>query len=88
MSPQEAERTAETYYYYVDDVLYEYGEPLVTGAVIKAKLPNLQPGYTLVLEGRGKSPDQTIGDTTEVRLSRERKEAPRLFLRPPATFGR
>jgi len=72
--------------YYVNDIKYESDLPELTGAQIKARVPDLQPGTQLSLEGHGHDPDQIIGDDEVVRLETEHGPA-RFTLVPPATFG-
>jgi hypothetical protein len=76
----------QEYFYFVDDKKYETDQAVLTGAQIKAQIPNLDRTYSLVLEGTGKEPDQIIGDDTPVSLKKD--EGPKRFtLVPPATFG-
>lgn len=74
------------YFYFVDSTRYETDQPKLTGAMIKAKVPNCPAGYSLVLEGHGNDPDQVIADETSVSLEKD-KGPRRFFLQPPATFG-
>lgn len=83
MTP-ESEPEKKKYSYFVDDVEYHTDQPTITGAAIKAKIPNYPAGYSLVLEGKGHADDTTVTDTTEVDLTHGH---PHLFLKPPANFG-
>jgi hypothetical protein len=76
----------ETYQYFVNHDRYETDQPVLTGAQIKARIPNLQPGTGLSLEGHGNDPDRLIGDDEQVRLDTSH-EPLRFTLVPPATFG-
>lgn len=74
------------YFYFVDNVRYETDLASLTGAQIKAKVPNWDPTFGLSLEGHGSDPDQLIGDDEAVSL--EKDHGPRRFFRvPPAMFG-
>ena len=74
------------YFFFVDNVKYDSDLPALTGAQIKAKVPNWDPAYGLLLEGHGKEPDRLISDTETVSLEKDR--GPRRFTRvPPASFG-
>ena len=75
------------YSYFVDDQKYDTDEPTITGALIKAKIPNFQAGYVLVLEGHGHEDDTPVTDTTVIDLASAHGH-PHLFLKPPANFGR
>jgi len=83
---QSPESHQEKYFFFVDNVKHESDLPSLTGAQIKAKVPNWDPTYGLLLEGPGKEPDRLIADTDVVSL--EKDHGPRRFTRvPPATFG-
>lgn len=75
------------YSYFVDDQKYDADEPTITGALIKAKIPNYPAGYVLVLEGHGHEDDTPVTDTTVIDLASAHGH-PHLFLKPPANFGR
>lgn len=80
------EHQKDEYFYFVDDVKYETPQATLTGAQIKARVPNLDPTFVLVLEGQGNEPDQVIGDDTSVSLKLD-KGPKRFYTAPPATFG-
>ncbi len=74
------------YIFFVDKDRYETDQSTVTGAFIKALIPNFDRSYQLFLENPGDEPDQLIGDDTSVSL--EKEHGPRRFYTvPPATFG-
>jgi hypothetical protein len=74
------------YFFFVDNAKYDSDLPALTGAQIKAKVPNWDPAYGLLLEGHGNEPDRLISDTETVSL--EKEQGPRRFTRvPPASFG-
>lgn len=81
--PEKGEKP-QKYQYFVDDEKFETDESATTGAQIKARLPNFDPAYQLVQEGRGQEPDKVIGDTDTVDLS---PPPPRLYTVPPAMAG-
>lgn len=76
----------KTYKFSVDGDKYETSNSSLTGAQIKALIPNFDSTYQLVQEGRGNDPDSVIDDNVTVDLS----VSPRLsfYTVPPATFGR
>ena len=76
----------EKYFYFVDGTKYETDESHLTGAAVKAQLPEAKRGYLLYLEGQGKHPDQLINDDTSVSLVDENGHK-RFFTVPPASFG-
>lgn len=74
------------YFFFVDNVRYESQLASLTGAQIKAKVPNWDPASGLLLEGHGKEPDRLIGDSDTLSLVKD--EGPLRFTRvPPASFG-
>ena len=74
------------YVYFVDNQPYESDLPELTGAQIKARVPNIDPTFLLSLEGHGKDPDRIIGDNDVVSLEKHHGP-PRFTLVPPANFG-
>jgi hypothetical protein len=74
-------------FFFVDNIKYETDQATLTGAQIKARVPNLDSSFSLFLEGHGNEEDQQIGDEDSVSL--EKEQGPRrFFTAPPATFGR
>jgi hypothetical protein len=84
--PEEHHKEHE-YVYFVDGVKYETDQETVTGALIKAKIPNFDPTYSLFLEVHGGGPDELITDETKVSLKTEHGHR-RFYTVPPAAFGR
>lgn len=74
------------YPYTVDGVEYLSRESAQTGAQIKARVPNIDPVYQLVEEGKGDAQDRVIADAETVNLAVH--PAPVFYLVPPATFGK
>jgi hypothetical protein len=74
---------ANKYHYFVDDRKYEADSSTTTGAQIKAALPDFDPNYQLVMEGRGSDADKVIADGDSVDLT----HSPRFYTVPPANFG-
>jgi hypothetical protein len=70
--------------YFVDQAKYESEGSSITGAQIKAMIPNFDRSYSLFLEVPGEGEDQLITDDSSVDLS---KTPAHLYLVPPATFG-
>jgi len=77
----------DKFIYFVDDKKYETDQQTVTGALIKAKIPNFDHSYSLFLEVHGGGPDQLITDDTTVSLTKEHGHR-RFYTVPPAAFGR
>lgn len=73
------------YEFTVDGTEYASPTASLTGAQIKALIPNFDPSYQLVQEGKGNEPDDVITDAKTVNLDVH----PRLsfYTVPPATFG-
>ena len=79
------EKPVHEYRYFVDGMKYETPHSVLTGAQIKAAIPNFDPSYALYLEEPGDRPDRLIKDDDSVTLSEG--EPRRFYLVPPATFG-
>jgi hypothetical protein len=77
---------AEKYSYFVDGVRYESDQEVLTGAQIKARIPNFDNSLVLVLEGKGKEPDTIVTDDMSISLAHVHGPR-RFFTTPPATFG-
>ena len=76
----------ETNKYFVYTVKYETDLDTMTGAQIKAKIPNFNPSYALILEGHGDKPNEQISDSTTITFS-QYKYVLHFQTVPPATFG-
>lgn len=77
---------SKKYHYFVNNDRYESDLASLTGAQIKARIPDIQPNTGLSLEWHGNDPDRLIGDDEVVSL--ESHGGPlRFTLVPPATFG-
>jgi hypothetical protein len=84
-SPEKTEHHKKEYHYFVDGKEYKTEDSALTGAQIKARIPDFNPSYQLVLEGRGGQPDKVIGDNDSVDLN---VHPPcHFYTVPPATFG-
>jgi hypothetical protein len=81
-----ANHTAEKFFYFVDGVKYESDQEVLTGAQIKARIPNFDNSLILMLEGTGKEPDTIVTDETSISLAKDHGPR-RFFTTPPATFG-
>lgn len=71
------------YGYFVDGKHYETTHSALTGAQIKAAVPNFDASYQLVLEA---DPDRVIQDSETVDLNVHPER--HFYSVPPATFGR
>lgn len=80
------DRPAEKYFYFVDGVRYESDQEVLTGAQIKARIPNFDNTLVLMLEGAGNEPDTIVTDDMSISLAKEHGPR-RFFTTPPATFG-
>ncbi len=85
--PDERAPKGDKFFYFVDGAKYDSESSTVTGAQIKARLPNFDPTFGLFLENPGDEPDQPITDETSVSLEKE-KGPRRFYTAPPMTFGR
>jgi hypothetical protein len=73
------------YPYFVDGKEYKSTDGGLTGAQIKARIPDFNPSYQLVLEGSAGQPDKVITDNDSVDLN---VHPPcHFYTVPPATFG-
>jgi len=84
--PEAAEHPVEKYFYFVDGVKYESEEEVLTGAQIKARIPNFDNALILMLEGEGKEPDSIVTDDRSISFAKGHGPR-RFFTTPPATFG-
>ena len=81
-----AKDQVEKYFYFVDGVKYNSDEEILTGAQIKARIPNFDHALLLMLEGVGKEPDSIVTDDKSISLAKVHGPR-RFFTTPPATFG-
>ena len=86
MAKETDDKQNEKYFYFVDDVKYEADQPTITGAQIRARVPNLDPTYIIVLEGHGHEEDRPLGNDDTISLEKD-KGPRRFYTAPPATFG-
>jgi hypothetical protein len=77
---------SEKIFFFVDNSKYETDQSALTGAQIRAMIPNFDPLYSLFLESPGDDADRPIYDDTSVSLEKE-KGPKRFYTVPPATFG-
>jgi len=83
---QAKDHASEKHYpYFVDGKEYNSTDSTLTGAQIKARIPDLDPSYQLVLEGRAGQPDKVISDDDSVDLNVHPPS--HFYTVPPATFG-
>ncbi len=73
------------YHYLVDGKEYTTSHSSLTGAQIKAMIPDFDPSFQLVLEGHKGEPDKVIPDTETVNL--DVHPIRHFYTVPPATFG-
>ena len=85
MSPEAIGHQHE-YIFFIGHDKYQSDQPQLTGAQIKARVADLEPGTVLTLEGHGNDPDQVIADDDVVNLDTDHGPL-RFELVPPATFG-
>ncbi len=84
-SQKHEEHEKKKFHYFVDGKKYETVESALTGAQIKAQIPDFNPAYQLVQEGRGSQNDKVITDNDSVDLNV--KPPCQFYTVPPATFG-
>lgn len=79
----------DKFIYFVDQVKFETTHSTLTGAQIKAQIPNFNPAYSLFLEEPGDAPDRLINDNDSVSLSTQGPGGHKHFYTvPPASFGK
>jgi hypothetical protein len=83
---QDDDKTSRTFTFFVGSQQYETTERVLTGAQIKAYVPDVPPGSKLSLEGLGHLPDRIVADDERV-LMNDRLGPRRFTLVPPANFG-
>ena len=80
-----AQSDKKHYPYFVDGKEFNTTDSALTGAQIKSRIPDFDPAYQLVLEGRGGQPDKVISENDSVDLN---VHPPcHFYTVPPATFG-
>jgi hypothetical protein len=72
--------------YIVDGQMFETEMPVISVALLRAKLPGMKRAYSLFIEGIGNSPDRWLSDESKISLEDETTQ-PRFYTSPPATFG-
>jgi hypothetical protein len=72
--------------YFVDGAKYETDQKVVTGALIKAKIPAFDPSYGLFLEAPDAGPDRMIDDDTGITVGVDEHPL-RFYTVPPAVAG-
>lgn len=75
------------YHFFVDSEKYETEKAHLTGAEIKALVPNFNPTYQLYLEENGPGPDKLISDGETISLDPAGHGVRKFYTVPPATFG-
>lgn len=83
----QAVNKSKTYKFFVGNEKYETDQAQLTGAQIKAYVPDVAPGTKLSLEGHGHDPDRIIADDELVSLAEQHGGPHRFTLVPPANFG-
>jgi hypothetical protein len=74
------------YIFFVNGSKYETDQSELTVAQIKARVPNVEPGDKLSLEGHGDEPDQILQDDQLIPLAKD-KGPLRFTIVPSASFG-
>jgi len=77
----------KTYHFFVDAQKYETEKSSLTGAEIKAFVPNFNPSYQLYVEGHGEGADRPVPDTETFELTPSKHGVWKFYTVPPATFG-
>lgn len=75
------------YHFFVDSVRYETDEANLTGAQIKALVPEFNPSYQLYLEEPGDHPDRPVADAETIQLDPSHGGVKKFYSVPPASFG-
>lgn len=83
----QTDKKHETYKFFVGKEKYETNQQQLTGAQIKAYVPDVPTGTKLSLEGHGHDPDRIIADDEVMSLDEGHGGPRRFTLVPPANFG-
>jgi hypothetical protein len=78
---------AHKYHFFVDATKYETEKASLTGADVKATVPDFNPAYQLFLEGTGNDPDRIVADSETITLDPAGHGVRKFYTVPPATFG-
>lgn len=84
-SEKEEKHPKKEYSYFVNGQEYKTEHSALTGAQIKAAIPDFNPAYQLVLEEHDGKPDKVIPDNDTVDLNVH--PVCHFYTAPPATFG-
>ena len=76
----------QTYRYTVDGQSYETERSMITGALLRARLPEEKRGFGIFLEGIGNAPDRWLNDQDQIALE-QGKNPQRFYTSPSAMFG-
>ena len=76
----------QKFFYFVNRQKYETDQEVVTGALIRAKIPSLGSSDFLFLENRGSGTDELVADDRKVVL-RTDAGPPQFYTVPPAVAG-
>jgi Multiubiquitin len=80
----EANKGKRVFHATIDDKNYDFSEPIVTGAQLKATA-GIDPSYQLIREAHGHEPNTPIKDADKIDLSSGGRA--KFFSAPPATYG-
>jgi hypothetical protein len=85
---EESQKTdAKKYFFFVDNQKYDWPSSGISGAQVRAVVPDLSPTFQLILEGHGSEADRPINDPDSFDLERAGRGPLKFYSAPPATFG-
>lgn len=84
-SEDDSQHKDKRYTYFVDGEPYHTESRYLTGAQIKAQIPDFNPAYQLVREGLNGQPDHVVADQETIDL--DVHPPIQFYVAPPATFG-
>src|SRR4051794_33323432 len=73
--------------FFVDNKKYDWPTSGITGAQVRAVVPDLNSTFQLVLEGHGTEADRPINDSDSFSLELPGRGPLKFYSAPPATFG-
>ena len=75
------------YFFFVDGKKFDWPAPTLSGAEVRAAVPDLNPTFQLIVEGHGNDADRPVLDADTFSLSLPGRGLLKFYTAPPATFG-
>lgn len=77
----------DRFFFFVDGKKYDWPTSALSGAELRAAIPDLNPTFQIFVEGHGAEPDKPVSDSDSFSLELPGHGALKFYTAPPATFG-